>query len=69
MATLRITTEALAHLLDLPVGAEMFEVSFNDANKVYEFVANCPGWPEGVLSLTYTTDENGAVTLSGYQVL
>lgn len=47
----------------------MFEVSFNDANKVYEFVANCPGWPEGVLSLTYTTDENGAVTLSGYQVL
>lgn len=66
MTQIRISAADLGALLALPDGAKTYEVQYNDANKLYEFTADAPGWPEGCLELIVDRE---AAAVTGHREL
>lgn len=71
MATIRISPDVLAHILDLPEGSELgaitrIPVPGSDYQHIYQMEVIGEGWPDGLVDLTYSSDAYGRVALSGF---
>jgi hypothetical protein len=69
MAKFKMDPDVFAHLLDLPEGTELGEITrapVGNGRHVYVVSVTGPDWPDGMVELHYSQDQHGTVSLKGF---